>query len=238
MKPSGCILAAFVVALGALLSAASAETRYVSDTLVIDLREGPSSSARTLGHLRTGDSVEVLQEQGNFLKVRTREGQVGWVAAQYTATETPKAEVIAELQAEVRRLERELVQAAELRAKQADELARLRESSADSVGGLEELLSEARRSASRTSEELEDLRARHDRFVEQSGEVLEIAKERDRLKEEHAKMASDLKRYEAERESLTRSAAIRWFLVGAGVLLIGWVLGAVSHRRKGRRYGP
>ena len=54
---------------------AGAETRYVSDELLLSLRAAPSPGARVLDYLRSDTPLEVLGEEGEFVRVRTPEGK-------------------------------------------------------------------------------------------------------------------------------------------------------------------
>lgn len=49
----------------------------------VNLRQGPDVGTESLGLLSLGDSVEVLEAEGDWLRVRTEVGQEGWVAAQF-----------------------------------------------------------------------------------------------------------------------------------------------------------
>jgi len=104
-KPSLILLFLLVILLSALLGTAQADKRYVSDSLVLTLREAPNSDGRILGTIRTGDPVEVLEESGRHLRVQTEAGEQGWVAEQYITAETPKPMIIAQLRDELDRLQ-------------------------------------------------------------------------------------------------------------------------------------
>ena len=104
-KPSLILLFLLVILLSALLGTAQADKRYVSDSLVLTLREAPNSDGRILGTIRTGDPVEVLEESGRHLRVQTEAGEQGWVAEQYITAETPKPMIIAQLEDELDRLQ-------------------------------------------------------------------------------------------------------------------------------------
>ena len=109
-----CVPRTFWVVLLAMLwgavPPAFAETRYVSDVLVINLRDAPSSGGTNLAHLKTGESFEVLGAQGNYLRVRTPAGEEGWVRQQYTTAEIPKAHVVATLRQELAQVKKISVQ--------------------------------------------------------------------------------------------------------------------------------
>ncbi len=46
-----------------------AETLYVSDQLIITLREGKGNEYKIIESLKTGTPLEVIEESGNYLKV-------------------------------------------------------------------------------------------------------------------------------------------------------------------------
>ena len=85
---------AFVFVLSVLI--ADAKTQYVSDELIIDLRQGKGNEYRIIKMLRRGTPLTILEESEQYLKVRTEEGLEGWVLKQYITSETPKTAIIAE----------------------------------------------------------------------------------------------------------------------------------------------
>jgi len=103
-KPSLMLLFLLLILLSAQVGTAEAERRYVSDRLIITLREAPNSDGRVLRTLTTGAPVEVLEESGRYLRVQTEAGEEGWVAEQYVTAETPKPIIIAQLKDEMNRL--------------------------------------------------------------------------------------------------------------------------------------
>lgn len=59
-----------------------ADVRHVSGDGV-NLRQGPTVGTASLGFLSLNDSVEVLEDKGDWALVRTEGGDEGWVSAQY-----------------------------------------------------------------------------------------------------------------------------------------------------------
>ena len=57
--------------------------RMVADR--VNMREGPGTDRAVLEVLSLGDEVEVLEEQGDWLRVRSAGGEDGWVAARFVA---------------------------------------------------------------------------------------------------------------------------------------------------------
>ena len=87
-------------------SSSFAETRYVIDILVVDVRDSMNSQYKKIANVKTGEAVEVLEETSRFVKVKTSKGDVGYIAKQYVSPDIPKAKVIANLQYEIKNLKR------------------------------------------------------------------------------------------------------------------------------------
>lgn len=156
----------------AVPAAARADTRYVSDELIITLRSGRSAEFRILDYLKTGTPLEVLEEEGAHLRVRTRGGKEGWVLKRYTTSEQPKAEVIRNLR-----------------------------------------------------KQIEDMKT----TVEEA--EIYVA-ERERLLEENKRLKTEKENIEQKLRRLERKELLYWFLAGAGVLLLGWLIGKASRQKR------
>ena len=87
----GCMVFFFCPAL------ARAETRYISDQLVVSLREQPQNNAETIVYLKTDAPVEVLEAGEEYLKVKTENGEIGYIQKHYLTKDTPKASIISRL---------------------------------------------------------------------------------------------------------------------------------------------
>ncbi len=92
---------ALLIPLWVAVGSAYADRRYVSDRLIVTLREAPRKDGVALRKLGTGTPVEVLEESGRYLRVRTEEGEEGWVGKQYISSEVPKPIIIAGLRKEI-----------------------------------------------------------------------------------------------------------------------------------------
>ena len=66
-----------------------AETLYVGDTLRIGVRPEPSKNLPSISIIKTGASVEVLERNKSYAKVRTQSGVEGWVKSAYLTKNTP-----------------------------------------------------------------------------------------------------------------------------------------------------
>jgi len=70
-------------------NSALAETAYVTDILQLELYETQEMSGRPLKKLRSGDSMEVVQRDGRYARVRLEDGETGWVKSLYLVDKEP-----------------------------------------------------------------------------------------------------------------------------------------------------
>ena len=87
------------------VGSALADTQYVSDMLILCLRAGPGNEYKVIRNLKTDAPLEVLEEDELYLKVRTDQGEEGWVLRQYISSKTPKPIIIAALKRDIKQLE-------------------------------------------------------------------------------------------------------------------------------------
>lgn len=209
-------------------------TRYVTDQLVVSLRQTPQGGAEVIGYLRTDTPLEIIEEAGDYLKVKTRDGEVGYVQQQYLTDQTPKPVVISRLEKDVARLnarikdmEKDLgmatSQGEEAQQKIVAELRAAKEKATTLQGEYD-----------RTSRELAQVSKEYEALQTNAKNVVALTQERDSLQETNQSLTAKLAKLEAERDSLLKTGAIKWFFTGAGVLLIGWILGKLSGGRRRR----
>lgn len=201
----------------AMANAALAEQRYVVDTIVVSLREGPSSKFKAIKTVQTGQAMEVLESKDNFLRVRTPEGDEGWLPSQYVASQPTSANLVQELEAKVNLL-----------SAQNEQL------TAQIAGKLPQAVSEENESSA-----LSKLQAKLDSMTEQytlleagAKDFIQIQDENKQLKEELATMKAEMIQFQNNNKSVVISQSIYWFLAGGAVFFIGWVTGKISFRRQ------
>lgn len=193
----------------AVAGTAVAAPRYVSDQLKISLRTGPSNEYKILKVLQSGTRLQLLEDQGEHLRVQTEDGLEGWVRTQYILEEPTAA---LKLESVEKRLERLTDDAHTLKEKLSASESQRRDLNAQVVAltrdknGLETLLADLRQAAAEPLRLREENGAMRDR-------VAALEAERDRLTGENAHL----------RDSAYRD----WFVTGAAVLGGGIVLGLV-----------
>ncbi len=223
MKTSFCTLSAALLIL--LLSfSAQAETRYISDVLVVTVRSNTTNNYKALTTLTTASPVEILKDGKSFVKVRTKKGIEGFIRSQYVTKAIPKATQIARLKNQKAALEDKL-RKQQLEFQDATGLA------TSSQAIIEQLTADL----NKTMKQLEKVNKDYTQLKDQSANVLSVTTERDQLLEENNQIISELQVLQEENESFHRSNMIQWFLAGGAVFLVGWLAGKTS--RKKRSYG-
>jgi len=194
-----------------------AETMYVSDIVKITLRTGPGADHRVIAMLHSGQELEVLKSENEWTQVQLTNGKQGWVLSSLLTSAKPKillldqtAEKNKALIAQVSDLMNKSIEMAEVNKKLEAELAQLKKKMQETGQSYETLQKE--------SSEFLALRLKY----KQSAQGLDA----------QVKKANEL---EAEIGKLKSHQNIKWFLIGAGVLLLGFLLG-LSAKRQRRRY--
>ena len=66
------ILFMLSIIMAASVKSVFAETRYVSDLLVISVRDGQSPNDTILGYIKTATPVDVIEEKENFSRIKNK----------------------------------------------------------------------------------------------------------------------------------------------------------------------
>lgn len=199
---------ALVIFLFIASPAALGATRYVTDELRISVRTGQGNEYRIIEVIDSGTRVETLGTEGEWVEVRTPDGNTGWVRSQYL-DEQPIAEDF------LQGVRRELEQARERIATLEEELATARDDTAsarDEITGLEQRIAE-----------LESRLANAD-------EGLQLHDENRRLEEQVAALEDRVSEARAKARLAEQRSRKEWFLIGGGVLFGGILFGIVVTR--------
>ncbi len=211
---------------------AFAETLYVSDQLVVSMRADPRDNAETVQYLRTDSPLEVLGKTHEYVHVRNKDGETGYVKAQYLSSSTPKPIVIRRLENERTRLQSQ-VEDLEVQLKKASVKGEAaQQETYEELRATKQLNEKLQKDLAEANAELTSLRNRYHQLETNAKNVVTITNERNRLKTDNERMHQEMIALEQKRDSLLKTGMIKWFLAGAGVLFIGWVLGKMSRSRR------
>jgi len=198
-----------------------AEQAYVTDTLKITLRTGPSTSNKIIGMLSSGNLVDLLGSEGDWSHIRTpsagNNAKEGWVLSRYLTARQPAMIQIVAFRKENTRLKEQMV----VLQKKMQDMDRLNDELTEKLNG--------------TTKALDRLDLDYKELKQGSAEYL-------KLKEAFAMVESKLKKARQEfgildesYKKIKYSERNIWFATGAAILLIGVICGIVLGRREKRR---
>ncbi len=209
-----------------------AETRYIGDTLIVAMRNGPGNSFSIVKTLRTGNKITVLGQQGDYLQVEADDKSQGWIQTQYTITEPPRGLIVPKLRERLNQLILSNKHFSKEVAALKEELAQKDQEFAEKHQEIINQDSESKSILKSTQQELAIKTSQYDDLLKQSKDFLNIKQERDTLKKSHASLQARVENLEIENNSLANKQMFYWFLAGAGVLLIGWIIGKTSAKKQ------
>ena len=196
----------------------SAKTVYVSDTnLEANLRSGTTQEHRIIGLLRSGTQLTLIREEGGWAEVTLADGRTGWILARYISERAPWRVTAEKLAAENEQLRAQLTEIGTANR----ELIRKNNELQGQTNGQQQDLQAVRR-------EYEDLK-------KSSTNYLNLKMAYEKLQDETRQNKAEHDELEKAYGDLKTSSSIRWFLSGAGVLILGWILGSSVARIRRRR---
>lgn len=201
-------------------TAAFAKTAYVTDELKITLRTGESATHRILRMLPTGERLTVLSsnDESGYSKVRTAAGAEGYVLTRQLVDRPVARDRLAAAEAEVKALK---AAPGELSSRLAN-------------------LTEQHNALLKEHEELKQAKTQVDQefaaLQRTSSNAVRIANERNELRKQVAGLTREVEDVKQQNRELENKTAQNWFLIGAGVVVGGILLGLIlPHLRVRRR---
>jgi SH3 domain protein len=215
MRAAGVALACLLLAM-----TAHAQTRYVTDKLSIELRRGPGNEYLITRNIEAGAAVEVLEQNTEgYSRVRVADqGSEGWVLTRFLTTETSARDRLSVA-------ERSLGNARSRVSELEQQVATL----TGELAGTKAELDQTRTSHTQVSQELNSIRTA-------SANVVEIRDQNESLRQKLIERERQVEQLTVDNGLLSRRTNQNWFIVGAGVLFGGIVIGLVAPtlRRKRR----
>jgi len=202
-----------------LVATAMAETRYVSDRLEIQMRTGKGTQFRILRMLPSGTVVETLEtdSENGYTRVRAPGGVEGWVLTRVLMKGQAARDKLANAEKRLARLELEN---------------RRLNSSFDKLkkekGGTDQELKKFDKENRKISQELDHIRRT-------ASSSLAIDAENKELKSRIVAYERQVQSLQQENSGLKDRTARDWFMVGAGVIILGMVIGLIIPRIRWRK---
>lgn len=213
---------------------AFADTRYVSDQLVITLRIGKSPEHKIIKTLKTGTPLEVLEEDKTYLKVRTPDGAVGYVLRQYISSELPKTKRIEDLERLNNSLQKKISSLETANNELEMHLKTYQENSKQEISGISVKSAELEKKLEQSLSNERSVTEKYNTLQAQAKNVVEIAAERDLLSGQNKKLQAEVAALSEKYEKIADARMVKWFLAGGGVFFFGWIIGKISRKKRSR----
>ncbi len=197
-------------------SAWAEATHWVRDRIVVSVRSAPGSDGKVLRSIPSGTGMKVVEHDGAYAKVVLNNGLEGWVASRYLVDKPIAAMRLAKMEKEWKQYKEENVRL----KKELEELQAL-------SGDLE--------AVRRLRAENARLTAEAEKFREINTEPLALASENEELRNKNVAIGKELQMVRQELQVTKDRSDRDWFLLGAGVLIAGILVGIVLPRLRVRK---
>lgn len=189
---------------------------YISDNLKITLRSGPSTGNKIIAVLESGQIVEVVNPGEEWTQVKMANGKEGWVLSRYLTPSATHNLRLERLQGKHKNL---TAQAAAL----IEENNRLKAENKEFSSEFET----TQKQLQKTSTEFETLKSEASEFVSLKANYERVASQLAEQTEKAQKLDEQVSKMEM-------NYAIKWFLAGSAVLIVGFLIGFSTKRQRRR----
>ncbi|MGD9082028.1 MAG: TIGR04211 family SH3 domain-containing protein [Desulfobacterales bacterium] len=193
-----------------------AESKYISDTMKVTMRTGPGNDRKIISLLRIGTKVEVVEPGDEWTLVRLANGKEGWVINRFLTDKIPS-----DIELKILKNKYEVLK---------DNTTKIQERNRLLKAENEKLTTEfavSRKELRKTTSDYEALKTESKEFLELQSKFKAASSKLD----EQTKKAE---KFEDELTKLLWNQNIKWFLSGAGVLILGFIIGFSTKRQRRR----
>jgi SH3 domain protein len=192
-----------------------AETKhYINDSMKITMRTGPATDRKIIALLSVGQEVEVLKAENEWTLVRLLNGKEGWVISRFITDQTPESIQLEALKKNHSALQTKAASLMEENKALKDENKTLA-MNLNTSETKQKSLNKSYETLKKESKQFLDLQAKY--------------------KESTSKLAAQTQKAEKYEDELTKllwNKNIKWFLSGAGVLILGFIIGFSTKRQR------
>ncbi|MFV9645171.1 MAG: TIGR04211 family SH3 domain-containing protein [Desulfobacterales bacterium] len=195
-------------------STVQAETMYVNDSVKITLRTGQGTNYKVLAMINLGQELEVLQPDDKWTQVKLPSGMEGWVLTRFLTYDKPCRLEFGILKKKYETLSTQSASLLKENRIYKEESKRFR----TELSGSKEMLAAISKSYDTLKKESADFLELKSKHEVTSSQLTDQTKKAEKLEEELSKLVSH--------------RSIMWFLSGAGVLVLGMLIGYYAKRRR------
>jgi len=205
-----------MVCLALMATPSPAELKYVANKCEITMRTGPDQAYKIIALVPVGGQVDVLTPGEEWSEALLADGKQGWVLSRFLTDEEPK-----ELKLE--RIEKQY-------ASLQKEKAALDQNVAELGGAKKELSADL----SQTKAQLAELTKAHEALKKGSADYIDLKEKHDAAVTELDELRSHSEKIEQELNRLSNNQVYRGMLYGAGLLVLGFIVGFIVKKPKRR----
>ena len=195
-------------------STVQAETMYVNDSVKITLRTGQGTNYKVLAMINLGQELEVLQPDDEWTQVKLPSGMEGWVLTRFLTYDKPCRLEFGILKKKYETLSTQSASLLKENRIYKEESKRFR----TELSGSKEMLAAISKS--------------YDTLKKESADFLELKSKYEVTSSQLTDQTKKAKKLEEELSKLVSHRNIIWFLSGAGVLVLGILIGFSARRQR------
>lgn len=196
------------------------QTQYVTDRLDITLRAGKGNEFRIIRGLISGTPVTTIEidENSGYTKVRSPQGDEGWVLTRYLVNQPVARDRLAQAEAAAEKFKAEKIALEQQLAE---------------VSGVRNTLDKEQRTLSSHSKKLE---TELNKIRQTAANALNLERENEENRQRLVVLERERDVLKQQNEALRDRSGKDWFLAGAAVLfcgmLLGWIIPKMRFRKK------
>lgn len=196
--------------------AAENQVLYVSDLNEITFRTGPGIDHKITAMLKSGKALYPMETNGDWTNVRLDDGREGWVLSRFVTPTLPCRYQLDTVEKNFHLLK-----------SQFEALSQENQVNQEEVQSLRKALEscEAERAETRQA---------YDKLKSDSKEFFNLKTRYEKATRSLTEKTNENKTLQKELTKLQLNQQIKWFLIGAGVLFVGFILGFSSKRQRRR----
>ena len=216
MKPFLIRSMIFALALGIGATSVQAQQWFVKEMMKITMRTGPGNDRKIVALINTGQAVDLVEEGEEWSQVRLPDGKEGYVLTRFITPEEPSSLTLVRLQQKYETLEAQKVALSEENTK------------------LKETVQQLNSEVMTTTKALKALQKDYDTLKAESADFLKLKSKYEQTAGQLTEQTKRAGKFEEDFTKLLRNQNIKWFLSGAGVLILGFIIGFSSRRQRRR----
>lgn len=192
---------------------------HVKPSAEVPVRRGQSTEYKIIAVVGNGTTVELLEENEGWAKIRLDNNKEGWILKRYLSKEKPMADQVQELKQKNTLLEQQLT------------------ATDTQLTELIQVHSQTEQDLTSCLGERDSTKAEFQQLQQETADVIQTKKKLEATEKECETLKKSLTDLQFENTSLKKNSALLWFLAGGGILLTGWLIGLFTGRKTKKRRG-